>query len=281
LYSGAAERFFYILLIKMKNNNFILLQSRVRVFGFILFLFVCFLPVFSAENHDFKNIDKAVIGMKHARSVKKVIRFIARHSENDWDRARGAYVWIANNIEYDVDTYLSESKVMKDAEEVFASGKAICQGYAELYSDIVTGLGLQTVIISGYAKGYGYKAGFHFEKTDHSWNAVKIENKWHFIETTWGAGGFDGEKYIRDYTTAWFDTDPRLFVLHHFPEDTSWLLTTSLTLADYEKMPHIETCYIKDFNEAGFSAEEQLTLFTYIPFPKGFSYNAMAFRKMG
>lgn len=251
-------------------------------FSIALYLFALFLPVFSSEKRDFKDIDAAVLGMKRARRVKKVIRVIARNSRDDWDRARGAYVWVANNIEYDVDAYLSDTLKVVEAEDVFTSGKSVCQGYAGLFTEIARGLGLQTVVIDGYAKGYGYKTGTHFKKINHSWNVVKIENKWHFIEATWGAGSFDGKKFVRNYNTIWFNTDPRLFVLNHFPKDTSWLLITpSLTLTDYEKRPFTETFFIEAFTEAGFSADEQLALFRHSPFPEFFDQYTKSFSKMG
>ena len=268
----------------VKDRNFITLRYRIIHFCIILYVSVFFLPVFSAEQLDFKEIDAAVIGMRRARRVRKVIRFIKRHSRNDWERARGAYVWVANNIEYDVEAYHSEKKAEVDPKKVFSSGKSICMGYAGLFEKICQGLDLETGVINGYAKGYKYSEGMHFNKTNHSWNAVKIKNKWHFIETTWGAGALspDGKKFIRKFSAAWFDTDPRLFVLNHFPEDTSWLLITPpMTLDDYEKWPHSKTYYIEAFYEAGFSVDDQLTLFTYLPFPKFFDQYTKSFSKMG
>jgi len=250
--------------------------------GIILYLSVLCLTLFANGQHDFRQIDEAVLGMERARHVKKVIRFIKRHSKNDWERARGAYIWIAKNIAYDVESFFSGKKPDVDPKKVFSSHKSVCQGYAGLYEEICRGLELEAVVINGYAKGYGYKPGMQFEETNHSWNAVKIENRWHFIETTWGAGHTDGKKFIPDFNTTWFDTDPRLFLLNHFPEDTGWLLITpTLTLDEFEKMPHIEDYYIESFYEAGLSVDEQLALIKYVPFPEFFDQYTKSFSKMG
>ncbi len=230
------------------------------------------LPAFS-EKPNFKKIDKAVSGMRRTRKIEKVIKFIARRAKNDWERARGAYVWIAKNIEYDVEALHSEIKERKEGNDVFASRKSVCQGYAELFSEIARGLGLEVVVINGYAKGYGYTAGTRFENTNHAWNAVKIDNKWWLMETTWGAGNIDNVKFIPDYTTAWFDTDPRLFVLNHFPEDTCWMLTNSpLTLSEYEEMPYIESHYLEAFSTMGGKTSDLIIFLEQGSVPKFWTY---------
>ena len=42
-------------------------------------------------------------------------------------------------------------------------------------------LNIKVEVIPGYSKGYGFKAGDTFEKTNHAWNAVLINNKWSLL----------------------------------------------------------------------------------------------------
>lgn len=62
----------------------------------IIILLAASITVFP-QKHDFSKIDRAVLQLKRAKTMKSVIKCITRHSKNDWDRTRGAYIWIANN----------------------------------------------------------------------------------------------------------------------------------------------------------------------------------------
>lgn len=46
--------------------------------------------------------------------------------------------------------------------------------------------------LSGYSKGYGYKIGQTFQgNSDHAWNAVYLDGRWHLLDSTWGSGTVD------------------------------------------------------------------------------------------
>ena len=76
-------------------------------------------------------------------------------------------------------------------------------------------------VISGYSKGGGYNPEqtiSYIYETDHAWNVIKIENKWHFIECTWGAGTVDNRKsFQKRFNDFYFLTDPKHFINAHFP----------------------------------------------------------------
>ena len=107
--------------------------------------------------------------------------------------------------------------------------------------------GLDVKVIDGYAKGYGHSPentiSYKYE-VDHSWNAVKIKNKWHFIECTWGAGYIDDQKcFQKRYSDFYFLTDPKHLINDHFPvvrsnkeESKFWqLLDQPFTIEEYSR----------------------------------------------
>lgn len=52
--------------------------------------------------------------------------------------------------------------------------------------------GIQCMKLSGYSKGYGYKMGQTFTgDSDHAWNAVYLDGRWHLLDSTWGSGAVD------------------------------------------------------------------------------------------
>ena len=48
--------------------------------------------------------------------------------------------------------------------------------------------GLYCVVMTGYAKGKDFKPGDSFKgNSNHSWNAVYIDDNWHLVDTKWAA----------------------------------------------------------------------------------------------
>lgn len=48
--------------------------------------------------------------------------------------------------------------------------------------------GLYCVVLTGYAKGKDFKPGDSFKGvSNHSWNAVHIDDNWHLVDTKWAS----------------------------------------------------------------------------------------------
>ena len=106
--------------------------------------------------------------------------------------------------------------------------------------------GLECVKITGHSKGYGFTPGQHFSGDgNHAWNAVKINNKWYLIDSTWGAGYLnDSKKFIFRFTDYFFCTPPEEFIISHFPPEEKWqLLEKPVTLSEFEIMANPEPDY--------------------------------------
>ena len=129
------------------------------------------------------------------RLVKDVGYYLAgcREAKSVAEKAWLAYVWITNNIEYDVPSFLSGDYRFCSPQSVLERGLAVCSGYAELYKKLCMQLGVECIEIGGYSKGFGYKIGQKSTREDHAWNAIPLgsDGKLRFIESTWGAGYLD------------------------------------------------------------------------------------------
>lgn len=115
----------------------------------------------------------------------------------------------------------------RGVEETIFHGKAVCQGYAEVYQAIATRAGLRCVVVSGHGKGYGYvplAAGQPpppRNATGHAWNAVCIDGgEWKLIDACWGAGALCDRQYKKGFTPEMFYLSNDLFGLKHFPADS-------------------------------------------------------------
>ncbi|KAG2463413.1 KY peptidase, partial [Polypterus senegalus] len=98
--------------------------------------------------------------------------------------------------------------------------------------------------VSGYSKGYSYNIGDHFTgSSNHAWNAVYLEDQWHLLDSTWGAGkcGVKDFQFSFEYDEYYFLTHPALFILNHFPEDKKWqLLNSTVSLKEFEKSLYVK-----------------------------------------
>ena len=181
----------------------------------------------------------------HVSSVNKQLIFhpqllakkLSENLSNDYDKVRSIYVWIAQNISYDLHAYLHDRESGQSVNEVLRSGKALCTGFSLLFNFLCEQNNIESRIIDGYAKGYGYRKGQNFPEPNHSWNAVNIYGRWYLLDATWAIStviDLSKHKKVIDFDT-YFLTNPEKFIRTHLPEDPSWqLLEKKISLSDFE-----------------------------------------------
>lgn len=180
-------------------------------------------------NPKFEQIDR------HARSaparvtgsVDKLTAYLSQSASNDLEKVRSFYVWIAEHIAYDVQTfrhYRPGRYQTVTPDEVLRQRKAVCQGYSELFQAMCQRANIPCYVVPGYSKGIN-RANRDFRRGDHAWNVVKIDGQWYPLDATWGSGGLNDQlKFVRAFNEAYFLTDPKVFVLDHLPLDPMWQL---------------------------------------------------------
>ncbi|XP_061195087.1 kyphoscoliosis peptidase-like [Saccostrea echinata] len=164
----------------------------------------------------------AINAPKHINtSVNSLTEYLLKGAKSEKEKVRAFYVWIANNIKYDTDAYFGGNYGETGADSVLKHGKSVCSGYANLFEAFCKTAGIQVQVIPGFSKGYGYspeKPITPNRRTDHAWNAVFLENKWQFVECTWGAGHVSNAgEFQREFNNFYFLTNPRHFIVDHFP----------------------------------------------------------------
>jgi hypothetical protein len=88
-------------------------------------------------------------------------------------------------------------------------------------------VGLRIEKVAGYGKGFSYAEGVPPKGTNHAWNAVWLDNKWHLLDATWDAGAVDRRtrQFVRNTKDfQYFLGDPGYFITSHFPSDARWQL---------------------------------------------------------
>ena len=227
--------------------------------GFLLFLILIYVNSFSQDflKTDFISIDGYAIKTPAAKTknLDTLAHYLVIPAKNDVEKARSIFRWVAENISYDFDAYLSGNIPPQNASDILKCRKGVCAGYASLYKALCDRAGLECEIIIGYAKGYSYKSGSVVPGTNHAWNAIKLNGKWYLMDATWSSGRkSDHNKITRDeFEEFYFCPDPADFIYSHFPEEEKWqLLDKPVTREDFFNLinPYTQFFYsdISDLN---------------------------------
>lgn len=201
-------------------------------------------------------VDKALISLPLRSSVDLArMTTSMKSAKTNYGLTQGetaymVYKWEGQNIVYDCYNFNHNRKLIDySAEGTYMNGKGVCDGYAKVFLNMTTSLGLECQRVVGYSKGSSYAQGRKPTATDHAWNAVKIDGKYYLVDATWGSGSCDGDSYKPGFKDSYFCTDPKIFVRGHLPADSQWqLMSPLITLDEFINMLSISM----DFYSYGF-----------------------------
>ena len=164
--------------------------------------------------------------LKSKRDYSIKVKSITKGCRNDYERICAIYKWICDNIQYDT------SYEIYDADRCYKNKKGVCSAYCNLFYYMAKAAGVRTEIVNGSANGFGGIGG-------HVWIFAYINKKQGILlDPTWGAGGIsstDGKTFIkRKDCWEWFNVDPEVMILTHFPEDETYqFLEKPVTLEEF------------------------------------------------
>lgn len=171
--------------------------------------------------------------------------FAQKHLNDKEELARFFYYWIGNNIQYDNSTYEKivngdftndDYSKTQDEYQVYENRKGVCGGYANLFKWFMDEVDIEAVEISGHIRD---ERNHYIELTtddnfSHAWNAIKLNNRWILVDTTWGTSN------ELETSEFYFDMLPERAIITHFPEDGKWqLLEEPLTLQEFNNSKYI------------------------------------------
>jgi hypothetical protein len=199
------------------------ITKKQRVLGFILLLhfIILLFPKIAAAEEKYKNIDRYArfTPAEFKQSINLLARYLIDGAENDEQIVRAFYVWIAENISYDIQNFLRHQYPDQSPEAVLNRGNAVCDGYANLFKRFCDIANISCVKIVGFSKGYGKKSKIIPEEPNHAWNGVQVNEQWHLIDVTWASGYIHNRKFIKHFSEYYFFTDPAELIFSHFPQN--------------------------------------------------------------
>ena len=93
----------------------------------------------------------------------------------EYEKIKGTYDWITENVQYDFDNYDDPTYLLKHSTyAALIQRVAVCQGYASLYYRLLLELGVDCRYISGIS-----------DNERHGWNIVRLEGKYYNCDPTW------------------------------------------------------------------------------------------------
>lgn len=148
---------------------------------------------------------------------------------------------IINRIDY---TYNSlgqpeESKYAHSIAGIATEQGVVCEGYADMFSYILNRIGMESLIIIGFAPGA------------HAWNAVKLDGKYYLCDVTWDDHGAPAVNYIKENHYSWFCTPRSVFNTKHTADNE---LTYPSFADDYDYM---YSNYFKAYSASALTTTEQ------------------------
>jgi len=208
---------------------------------------------------------------KHApiwvkNNYKRLSNYLTHKYDNDSLKVRAIYIWITNNIKYDVKLKHKDFK----SNKILRRGKGICGNYARLFEDLCKDANIEVIPVEGYSKGGGYFPEHKYYWNNHVWNLVKIKGQWELMDLTWGSGytimkkPFLAEvlsrifrkpylyksKFVQEQNDDFYCVNPSLLVFTHLPAvQEMQMLPRPISIDVFEKnQPHIDSVVQQSIN---------------------------------
>ena len=174
-------------------------------------------------------------------SIKSVAEYIARQESDPSLQIKALHDYVINRVSYDFDSLEIGRRQHQDAQSVFSTRKAVCEGYTNLFMALGKSIGIDVAVIQGNIRrdlSARNLASLNIRQIDprndltlHAWNAVKIVGNWQLVDTTW-----DDSDIRSPYNPHYLMPPPEVMIVSHFPEQSAWqLLRRPMNRDDFEK----------------------------------------------
>ncbi|XP_072263727.1 kyphoscoliosis peptidase-like [Pyxicephalus adspersus] len=197
----------------------------------------------------FRELDSYASKLEPRGSLQQLTQQLLQNAYTDLEKTRAIWIWICHHIEYDVIGYKDTSQRSCDPDDVFRTRKGVCAGYSQLFKEMCSIAGVKCEKINGYAKGIGYKLGQKIPKeSNHAWNMVYLEDCWHLLDSTWGAGQVNNNasSFTFEYNEYYFLTHPALLIGDHYPDQAEWqLLEPTVSRKHFEDHVSLKSGFYK------------------------------------
>jgi len=199
-------------------------DNNMKLINFLILLILTTQAIFAQKPvvNEFSAIDKKALQLPDslATNTDLIANYITSNFATDNDKSRAIFIWVASNIQYDIENMYAinfyEDKQEKIAKPL-RTRKGICENYASLFTDICQKAGLKSFVIEGYTRQNGFT-----DYIPHAWSAALIDSSWFLFDPTWGSGYINSGKFFKKINNEYFKSSPTTLIKSHMPFDYLW-----------------------------------------------------------
>lgn len=171
---------------------------------------------------EYAAVDKKALQLPDSltRNTNDISSYINTSFKTDKDKVRAIFIWVASNIQYDIENMFAinfyeplEDKISKPLK----TRKGICENYAMLFNDICSKSGIKSYVIQGYTKQNGFT-----DYIPHAWCAARVDTSWFMFDPTWGSGYVNNGKFYKKINNDYYKVNPGKLIKSHMPFDYLW-----------------------------------------------------------
>jgi len=150
-------------------------------------------------------------------STSNISAYVKNNFVSDSARARALFVWVTNNISYDVERLrlMKNPPDMVTPEMVLKTRKAVCQGYSELFVELLSQCNIPAMMVGGF----GRNGDGSYTNMPHAWVAAEISKSWWLFDPTWSSGVVENGRFTRRFSNRFYKVTPEEMIKHHMPFD--------------------------------------------------------------
>jgi len=194
----------------------------MRIKVLVIFIFGFWVGLKAQKKVNYFPIDNVILLIPDSltNSTQGIANFINLKFSNQSDKSRAIFIWVAINIQYDIDNmfainfYQSTNEII---DKTLKIRKGICMNFAELFNDIANKVGIKSYVINGYTKQNGF-----VDYIPHAWCAANIDSIWYMFDPTWGSGYVKDSRFIKKINNFYYKTKPEQLIKSHMPFDLLW-----------------------------------------------------------
>ncbi|CAG8520572.1 9074_t:CDS:2 [Funneliformis mosseae] len=165
-------------------------------------------------DHDFSKVDAYAreTPKAEAENAARLSKYLTKPWNNELDKLRCIFTWIADNVKYDTDAYFGGNIQQCGPEDVLKTR-------------------------AGYTPGCDIDS----RQFAHSWNGVLYKGEFLLVDNTWGAGILNGTEFEKHFEPFHFLCSPTQFIYSHFPEKPEQqYVEPKLTKAEFLDLPYVK-----------------------------------------